>query len=211
MAIPLGSVNYGDLAAQQISRRFAGTPANAAALTALTASQRADGMMAMLDDGTKWRFDAASTAADTSGNLVLTPDAGTGRWMRADNFVDIKLAVGFATADAAVLFTVPVGFRLRPTHPFWEVTTAFTGGSSSAIGLSSSHAAASTKGDLLGGASGDVLAGLTAGLKGTVGTSIADGSTIALVAADTILFDRITSVFTAGAGFAHVPCEVIAL
>jgi hypothetical protein len=124
----------------------------------------------------------------------------------------LSLAVDFSKADAAVLYTVPAlpgGGRLAVERAFWEVLVAFTGGASSAIGLSSSNAGYTTKGDLLGGATGDVLAGLTVGFKGTIGAKAASQGVIVLIPGDTIRFDRITSAFTAGSGFAHLPCSVI--
>lgn len=121
----------------------------------------------------------------------------------------VALPVTFATADAAVLFTLPTGYRAIVGRCLWEVTTAFTGGTSSAIGLSSSNASYTTKGDLLGGASGDVLAGLTTGFKGTTGAKLATQGLVVLAAGDTIRFDRITSVFTAGAGLAHVTLHLL--
>ena len=87
---------------------------------------------------------------------------------------------------------------------YWEVTTGFTGGSSSAIGLNSSQSGHTTAGDVLGGSGGDVTALLgTAGIKeATIGADVAAG--LVLRAAETIKFNRITSNFTAGAGYAHV-------
>lgn len=129
----------------------------------------------------------------------------------------LKLAVDFSLADAAVLFTVPtltngaVGLQLDSLY--WEVTTSFTGGSSSAIGVSSSNANYATKGDLLGGASGDVAAGLlSTGLTykgGTIGAKFGSNGKVVLVAGNTIRFDRITSVFTAGAGYVHINCSYV--
>jgi len=124
----------------------------------------------------------------------------------------LALPVDFTKADAAVLYTVPTGIRLQLGRAFWEITASWTGGASSAIGLSSSNASYSTKGDLLGGASGDVAAGLTfvAPLfKGTIGAKAASQGVIVLVAGDTIRFDRITSAFTAGTGLAHVPVQLL--
>lgn len=121
----------------------------------------------------------------------------------------LALPVDYTKADAAVLYTVPTGIRLLVGRPFWEVTTPFTGGTSSAIGLSSSNAAYNTKGDLLGGASGDVAAGLGAGFQGTIGAKVASQGLVVLVAGNTIRFDRITSVFTAGVGLAHVPVQLL--
>lgn len=121
----------------------------------------------------------------------------------------LAFPVDFTKADAAVLFTVPTGLRVQINRPFWEVTTAWTGGASSAIGISSSNANYNTKGDLLGGASGDVAAGLTAGFKGTIGAKAASQGVIVLVAGDTIRFDRIVSVFTAGVALVHINMQIV--
>lgn len=181
-----------------------GFVADTAALQAIAAANRYAGMeRRKVDDGRLYRFHATSTATDATSQLVITPTAGSGRWLLVPGMVDLALAFTFATADAAVLFTMPVGARLWVARPYWEIATSMTGGSSSAIGLSSGQSPHNTKGDLLGGAAGDVAAGLTAGVReGTIGADIAAG--IILEAASTILFDRITSVFTAGAGNAHV-------
>lgn len=180
------------------------------ALKAITAAVRYDGMTAQISaDSSNWRFDASSSV--TGENFfVATPAAGTGRWLRTDKFVDLKIAIDKTMADAAVLYTVPTGFRLRPTNPFWEVGTAWSGGSSSAIGLSTSNAAGSTKGDLLGGSAGDVAATLlAAAICGTIGTTIG-APALVLVAGNTIRYDKITSTFTAGDGYAHIPVNVVA-
>lgn len=124
----------------------------------------------------------------------------------------LKLPIAFGTADAAILFTVPTltngAAALQIDSLYWEITTSFTGGASSAIGVSSSNTNFSTKGDLLGGASGDVAATLVStGVTykgGTLGTKFGSNGKIMLIAGDTIRFDRITSAFTAGAGYVHV-------
>src|SRR5690348_12278577 len=51
-----------------------------------------------------------------------------GRFYLAEGLVDLSLPIAAATADAAVLATLPAGFRLLVTRAYWEVTTAFTGG-----------------------------------------------------------------------------------
>lgn len=131
----------------------------------------------------------------------------------------LKLAFSFANADASVLYTIPTlvngASALKIDSAFWEVTTSFTGGASSAIGVSSTNTRYATKGDILGGASGDVLATLVSTNKyvpGTVGakfTAAATTGKIYLVAGDVIRFDAITSLFTAGAGFVHLDCTYI--
>lgn len=134
--------------------------------------------------------------ADANGNWILTGTAG----------VQLKLAISKDTVDGAVLYTVPDDTRLLIEQAFWEVTTGFTGGTSSAVGLSSSQAPHDAAGDLLGGAGGDVAATLVAGLtQGTVGVSFsAAPKMVALEAGATIKYNRIASAFTAGAGFAHI-------
>jgi hypothetical protein len=188
-----------------------------ATLRLISSEERSDGMIVRVvgagqQRDFKW-VDAATGLTDDSLLVLAASDTpATGFWVCADDHIDMKLPVGFGNADASVLYTVPTGFQLRLGVPWWEVTTSWTGGTSSAIGPSSSNAGLSTKGDLLGGASGDVAAGLlsTGALaKGTVGAKIGKpGCT--LVAGDTIRFDQITSTFTAGAGFAHVPVFVLA-
>lgn len=150
-------------------------------------------------------------ALPTYDALANYPPAIAQALTQAGRFT-LTLPVAFGTADAAVLYTVPVGIRLSVERAFWEPITSFTGGASSAIGLSSSNANYNTKGDLLGGATGDVAAGLVstgAPFKGTIGAKAATQGVIVLVAGDTIRFDRITSAFTAGAGNVHLPCTVI--
>jgi hypothetical protein len=189
--------------------------ASVATLTALKALSNPEAMVhgneVLVDaDGSRWSFHATSTL---TGNdiLVATPSssayASAGRWLRCCGAVDLKLAIGYGTADAAVLLTMPTGARMIVRRCYWEVTTDFTGGSSSAIGLSgpSPH---NTKGDLLGGSGGDVAATLVAGVAlGTIGADTAAG--VLLKAADTVKFDRVTSAFTAGAGYAHVVGDLV--
>lgn len=143
--------------------------------------------------------------------LVLPPAVGSGYWQRSGSLLHVKLPIGFALADAAVLFTTPV--RLLLEQAFWEVTTDFAGGSSSAIGLSGSVAPHTTKGDLLGGATGDVAAALTAAIgvtQGTIGVSFSAAPKMAVLeAGSAVRFDRITDAFTSGAGFVHLACRLI--
>jgi hypothetical protein len=131
----------------------------------------------------------------------------------------LKLAFGFGTADATALLTIPTllngAAALQIDSLFWEITTGFTGGSASAIGISSTNTKYATKGDLLGGATGDVAATLVNTNKYVMGTAGAKFATavstgkVFLVAGDVIRFDAITSAFTAGAGFVHLNCSYI--
>lgn len=186
-----------------------------AALIAIPAKSRDDGDINIVTaDGSQWMYDAASTAAaDPSSTLVVAPADGVGRWFRMGSF-DLKIAIGFALADAAVLSTVPTGKRLLIEQAYWEVTTSWTGGTSSAIGISSDVAPHDTKGDILGGAGGDVAAALVstggATKQGTIGVSYsAAPKMVVLEAGSKIRFDRIVDAFTAGAGFAHLAGRLI--
>lgn len=212
--VQFGIANTGPTGASG-SALASGGVADKDALAAIAAASRFNGMLVMVRaDGSLWRFDSTSAVAEDEGReLVIAPDAGSGRWLAADKHKVLMLPISKDNTDGEAILTVPAGFVLRLTGlPFWIVTTGWTGGSSSAIGLSTSITGYDTKGDLLGGASGDVAAGLTAGVKpGTLGGELDDHvgfQALALVEDDEIQFDRITDAFTAGAGFAAIPVAI---
>lgn len=182
-----------------------------ATLAALKGASLADGALYTVSaDGSQWRY-ALTSVLTADDFLVALPSTGTGRLLRVDRDVDILAAATFATADGATLYTVPTGFQLSLGVPYWHVTTSWTGGTSSAIGLASSNTGLSTAGDLLGGASGDVAAGLLstgAYAKGTVGAKIGKPGAV-LVGGDTVTFEQITSTFTAGVAVVHIPVKVL--
>lgn len=128
-------------------------------------------------------------------------------------FGHLKLPFTFSNADASTLYTIPTGLIIEIGRAYWEIGTSMTGGASSAIGISSSNASYNTKGDILGGATGDVAATLVStGVKykgGTLGAKFGSNGMVVLVGGDTIRFDRITSAFTAGAGFVHLNYRLI--
>jgi hypothetical protein len=133
-------------------------------------------------------------------------------------FFHLKIPISKDNTDAQTLFTVPssVGsYTVRGIYlarAMWEVTADWTGGASSAIGISANRAPFTAKGAVLGGASGDVAAGLTAAglFTGTVGSqSLVTAVPMHLRAGDLIRFDRITSAFTAGTGFVHLEGSVV--
>ena len=153
----------------------------------------------------RFRWDATSLANDTSGQLVIRPtsiDSGDpGRWVRDEAAFPLYVEATFATANNAVLYTVPTGFRLQIIgRPFATITASFTSIGSALLGLSSSNSAYNTAGDLFGGASGSAVAALTAGIRaGTIGAKLASQGLVVLVATDTIKADVFTSTFEAGA------------
>lgn len=122
--------------------------------------------------------------------------------------VHLKLAIGYATADATMLAAVPAAKRLMISRAYWQVTTSFAGGTSSAIGVSSDDADYATKGDILGGVGGDVAATLVSTGRvykgGTLGTLFGSNGVIVVGSGKLIRFDRVASAFTSGAGFLHV-------
>jgi hypothetical protein len=75
-------LQYGDRAAREVSMRAGGTYANAAAITALVAADRSNGMVVFnIATQMAWIYVAASAAA--AGATVLMPDdnPATGRWL----------------------------------------------------------------------------------------------------------------------------------
>lgn len=202
-------LNYGDFAAQQVSERI-GTPVDTlTTLKAIPADRRVAGQIFLvLADNSLWKFHSSSTLTGDDV-LVATPGAGSGRFLRMPGADKFELAFTFATADAAVLLTMQAGQELAVERVLWRISADMTGGTASAIGVSSNKTTPtnwSTKGDILGGATGDVAATLVASgglLAGTIGAdmdTLTKTRGLVLKATDTLKFDRITSAFTAGSG-----------
>lgn len=179
-------------------------------IKALDVTEHFDGEVFMVGANRYQYFKASVLTGDDI--FVIAPTTGAGRYVLAQGHVfDLAIAIDFNKTDAQVLATLPAGCYILGGRSYWEVTADWTGGASSAIGLSTSQAPGTTKGDLLGGSGGDVAATLVASggrLLGTVGADVAAG--ILLKPAATIRFDRITSAFTAGTGFAHLVGQVLA-
>lgn len=186
--------------------------ASLAALKALAAASKTDGAVYTTQDtGQQWRWVAASVLASDGDFLVAVPSDNLGRLFRVDTDVDITAAVVFGTLNNAVLYTVPTGWQIQIASSYIHVTTSWTGGTSSAIGASSSNAGLATPGDLLGGAAGDLAATLASTgpyAQGTKGAKIGTPSAL-LVGGDTIIFNRVASTFTAGAGVDHFAVRVL--
>lgn len=186
--------------------------ADKAALKALTTMSNGDIVM-LRSDRSFWTYVASlTTAADLAEDLIVDPTAaGDGRWVRADKAFIAKVPIAYTNTNGQAIWVIPAGFVLRLAgQPYWEIVTPFSGGSSSAIGLSTNITNLTTGGDLLGGASGDTTAVESAGVAaGTVGGgSATELHGLLMVAGTEIQFDRITSAYTAGAGFARIPVIV---
>lgn len=183
--------------------------ATLAALCALEALHpvHVDGEVVLVEaDDSLWRYH--STSALTADDiLVAAPTYATGRWLRAPGLVDLACPFTYATADGTAILTLPTGARLSLMRAYWEVTTGFTGGSSSAIGVASTSMA--TAGDILGGSGGDVAATLVPGaaIPGTIGAKMDALSELhanLFAAGEAFTLERITSAFTAGVGKVHL-------
>ena len=183
--------------------------ASVAAVQALTA----DDWNGVVYVGAKpYRWRAASLANDTTGQLAIRPTAiasgDPGRFELDDASTTILgAACTFATANSAVLYTVPVGFTLLVTpRAWWNNSIAWTGGTVASIGMSSSNAGYNTPGDLHGGAGGDLTAAMGTGYKvgSAIGAKLASSGIVILTGGDTIIFNRIVDVYTAGAGVPNI-------
>jgi hypothetical protein len=164
----------------------------------------------------RFRFVAGATAVDATAQLILNPIVGSasGQWQCVDPFFVLQFnsnTITSALANNATLFTVPTGYRIAPVRFVLEVGTSWTGGTNSAIGISSDNAAYNTAGDLFGGAGGNVAADLTTGgFRGTNGTKMAamyaTQPPVVLVAGNVMRWNRIVDAFAAGNGVLSVPC-----
>lgn len=101
----VGKQNTGDALAQDVSGRFGGYFATTAALTALPASKRTDGMVVAVGAGNVlWTFAAASSASATS--RILVPDSGSGRWLCAGgSTMKVSVVAGQNEATPAITVT----------------------------------------------------------------------------------------------------------
>ncbi len=195
--------------------RVAVSVATMTALKALVAANpaRTHGNEVMVDaDQSVWYFHSSSVLTGDD-ILVATPAAGTGCWLRRPGAVCLEMPIACGMSDHTALLTLPTGcaFKLESAH--WRITTGFSGGSSSAIGIQSTSFA--TAGDILGGASGELTATIgTAGRKaGTVGVkldTVAEIHADLFAAAEVFYYEKITSTYDAGAGFACLVGTLIA-
>ena len=205
---------YGDALALDLANRTSSV-ATITALKGVAANRRNMGLEKLVEaDGSRWVFhDSSALTGDDV--LVVTPTAGSGRWLRKTGTVLLTLPFTHATADAAVLLTLQAGQLMLIRKFYWDIAADMTGGASSAIGVSSTKTGFTTKGDLLGGAAGDVAAALTLLLSpanGTIGAkmdSVSELHTTLWKSADILRFDEITSSFAAGSGSVCVVADLL--
>jgi hypothetical protein len=111
MADPIGQLPWLDFPSGIFARRAGGKVATTAALTAMKAAQRADGMLVQVQGSgsglpTLWVWDDAST--ETAGaNILAADDApATGRWKREGGALKITTIAGQdETSDTTIPLT----------------------------------------------------------------------------------------------------------
>lgn len=124
-------LQHGDRAAREVSMRVGGTYANAAAITALVAGDRVNGMIVMnLATQMAWVYDAASAAVAGAGVLVPDDAPAAGRWLihatgtglAAGSILTTHLDASVAMAGAGA-----VGVTGVPSVIYVPVTAGITG------------------------------------------------------------------------------------
>jgi hypothetical protein len=148
----------------------------------------------------RWTTGVAGTE---DGQLLVTPTTGaaSGRFVRADNHVVLKLPWAFNTADNTTLITCPTGIRLHVMRTVPEAAVALTGLDTASIGLT---ATASLNPGGLG-----TITGQLAGFCGTMGAENTTPQRTMLVAGDTLKHNVLVAGYTGGSGFWHVVASLI--
>jgi hypothetical protein len=124
-------LQYGDRAAREVSARFGGTYANAAAITALVATDRANGMIvANLATQMLWVYDAASVAVAGVGVLVPDDAPAAGRWLihaTGTGLAAGSVLVTHLDGEAALAGAGAVGTAGVPFVVYAPLTAGITG------------------------------------------------------------------------------------
>jgi hypothetical protein len=146
----------------------------------------------------RWTAGLAGTGDD---QLLVTPTsgAGSGRWLRADPFVSLKLPYTATQANNTTLLTIPTGIRFGVIKTGLEVGTVFTGVDTGSIGIDSNISLnAGGLGTIVGTGAG---AGTFAGVQGA---EVITPLRSMLKAADIIRHNILVAGYTGGTGFWHV-------
>lgn len=133
-----GAVAFGDIVAQRVSTRIYGSVNAETDLDDISATSRADGMIAVvLTDWSVWVFDLDSTATEVTGS-VRTPAAGDGRWIRTGATLGETTArIGASVADTTALQAISAANRSNGQIVVKRDTdTIFTFDSGSSAGAS---------------------------------------------------------------------------
>lgn len=207
-----------DIDSSAVSGAMVAPVANIVALKAIDTTAYTTGTLVLVESdntgrASLWMFSSTSVVADdTTNQLVTNPTTGGGAWLYQGSSITLKLAISHANSDADTIFTVPTGVQLHPREAWWETSQTFNG-TSPKLGVHASPTGWTTKGDILGGATGDTLASTDSRMAGTIGAKLdtrAHGRLI-MIAADTFKFDLISgSLSTAGASNVRILCDVLA-
>lgn len=146
----------------------------------------------------RWIAGLAGTGDD---QLLVTPTtgAGSGRWLRADPFVSLKLPYTATQANNTTLITIPTGLRFGVIKTGLFISTQFTGVDTGSIGIDSDI---SLNAGGLGSIVGTGAAANT--FNGVQGAEVNTPLRSMLIAANVIRHNVLVAGYTGGTGFWHV-------
>jgi hypothetical protein len=147
----------------------------------------------------RWTTGLAGTGDD---QLLVTPTtgAGSGRFLRADPFVSLKLPYTATATNNTTLITIPTGLRFGVIKTGLEIGTQFTGIDTGSIGLDSNIS-------LNAGGLGTIVGntGSAAGtFNGVQGADVTTPIRSMMKAADVFRHNVLVAGYTGGTGFWHV-------
>lgn len=154
-------------------------------------------------NGTPARFRWTAGLTGTGDDqLLVTPTTGaaSGRFLRADNFVSLKLPYTATQANNTTLITIPTGIRFKVLQTGLEIGTQFAGVDTGSIGIDSNIS-------LNAGGLGSIVGntGAAAGsFNGVNGAETTIPLRSMLIAADVIRHNILVAGYTGGTGFWHV-------
>lgn len=154
-------------------------------------------------NGTTARFRWTTGLTGTGDDqLLVTPTVGaaSGRFLRADDFVSLKLPYTATAPDNTTLITIPTGLRFGVVKTGLEVGTQFTGADTGSIGIDSNISLnAGGLGTQTGGTGTAVGA-----FSGVQGAEVDTPLRSMLKAGDVIRHNLLAAGYTGGTGFWHV-------
>lgn len=149
----------------------------------------------------RWTTGIAGTE---DGQLLVTPTVGaaSGRFVRADNCICLKLPWAFNTADNTTLITVPTGIRLHVMRAMAEIVVDLAGSDTGSLGLDSNVS-------LNPGGLAEFDGFVGQGFRGDMGAEINEPQRTTLIATDVLRHNLLAAGYNAGSGFWHVVCSLI--
>lgn len=147
----------------------------------------------------RWTTGIAGTE---DGQLLVTPTVGgaSGRFLRADSVISLKLPYTATAANDTTLITIPTGLRFKVLQTGLEIGTQFTGVDTGSIGIDSNIS-------LNAGGLGLIVGntGTAAGtFNGVNGAENEDPLRSILIGGDVIRHNILVAGYTGGTGFWHV-------